>query len=73
MNVVALVSWLVVLALLFALQEIGMAREGWPTMSDMFRSFMRPLGGRWLLFGLWLWLGWHLFIRGWEFFLQEQL
>ena len=73
MNVAALVGWLVVLALLFPLQGIGMAREGWPTMSDMFGAFTRPLVGRWLLFGLWLWLGWHLFIRGWEFFLREQL
>ncbi len=73
MNVAAVVAWLVVLALLFSLQGVGMAREGWPTMSDMFRAFMRPLVGRWLLFGLWLWLGWHLFIRGWEFFLRGRL
>ena len=73
MNVAAVVAWLVVLALLFSLQGVGMARAGWPTMSDMFRAFMRPLAGRWLLFGLWLWLGWHLFIRGWEFFLRGRL
>jgi hypothetical protein len=27
--------------------------------------------GRFILFGLWLWLGWHLFIRGWAFFLRS--
>jgi hypothetical protein len=31
---------------------------------------MRPWLGRVVLFGLWLWLGWHLFIRGWRFFLR---
>jgi len=25
-----------------------------------------------VLFALWLWVGWHLFIRGWEFFLQRR-
>jgi hypothetical protein len=29
-----------------------------------------PLG-RFLLFGLWLWLGRHLFNRGWDFFLRS--
>ena len=42
----------------------------WPTLSQMFRDFMRPLPGRVVLFGIWLWLGWHLFIRGWNFFLR---
>jgi hypothetical protein len=27
--------------------------------------------GRFILFGFWLWLGWHLFIRGWAFFLRS--
>jgi hypothetical protein len=26
-----------------------------------------------IVFGLWLWLGWHLFIRGWEFFMENRL
>ena len=42
----------------------------WPSMSSMLRAFMRPVGGRVVLFGLWLWIGWHLFIRGWTFFLR---
>jgi hypothetical protein len=32
---------------------------------------MRPALGRAILFGLWLWLGWHVFIRGWTFFLRS--
>lgn len=27
--------------------------------------------GRWALFGLWLWFGWHTFVRGWHFLLPE--
>jgi hypothetical protein len=27
--------------------------------------------GRWFLFGCWIWLGWHFFIRGWTFFLHH--
>jgi hypothetical protein len=39
-------------------------------MSDIFRGGDAPGLGRALLFGLWLWLGWHLFLRGWTFFLR---
>ncbi len=42
----------------------------WPSLSDMFRAFMRPPAGRVTLLALWLWLGWHLFIRGWGLFLR---
>ncbi len=74
MHVVAIVGWIVIFALLFTWQGIGLARgPAWPTLSDIFRAFMGPLVGRWLLFGLWLWLGWHVFIRGWEFFMRSRL
>ncbi len=26
-------------------------------------TLMSPLLGRWLVFAMWLWLGWHLFVR----------
>ena len=69
---VALVGWLVIVALLLAWQGIGLVRgPDWPTLSDLLRSLMRPVLGRALLFGLWLWLGWHLFIRGWGFLLRS--
>lgn len=35
----------------------------------MLRAISRSVVGRWLLFAAWLWLGWHLFMRGWSFFL----
>jgi hypothetical protein len=31
---------------------------------------LRPPPGRFLVFGLWLGLRWHLFVRGWDFFLR---
>jgi hypothetical protein len=31
---------------------------------------MRYPVGRWALFALWLWVGWHIFIRGWHFLLR---
>lgn len=73
MRVVAVTGWIVVFGALFTLQALGLAWGApWPTMSDMLRAFMRPTVGRWLVFGLWLWIGWHLFIRGWELFMRSR-
>jgi hypothetical protein len=72
MRPVALVGWLVIVGTLFLWQGIGLVRgPEWPTVSDFFRSFMTVPVGRAVLFGLWLWLGWHLFIRGGSFFLRS--
>jgi hypothetical protein len=69
---VAVVGWLVVFGALLGWQGLMLAHgPPWPTMSSMLRAFMHPLPGRVVLFGLWLWIGWHLFIRGWTFFLQH--
>jgi uncharacterized protein DUF6186 len=63
---IALVGWLVIVAALLVWQGAGLlVGEGWPTLTDFFRASMRPLLGRVVLFGLWLWLGWHLFVRDW--------
>ena len=71
MNFVAVVGWLVVFGALLGWQGFMLAHgPSWPTMSSMLRAFMRPAAGRAILFGLWLWIGWHLFIRGWTFFLR---
>lgn len=74
MRAVAVGGWVLVFGAMFAWQGIGMATSsGWPAMSDMLRPLTNPILGRWVLFGLWLWLGWHLFIRGWEFFMENRL
>ncbi len=72
MHVVAVTGWIVIVAVLLAWQGMALAYSPeWPTLSSIFRALMRPAIGRFVLFALWLWLGWHLFIRGWEFFLRR--
>jgi hypothetical protein len=72
MRAVAIVGWLVIVGVLLVWQGFGLLwGPDWPTLSDFFRSFMTVPVGRFVLFGLWLWLGWHLFIRGWSFFLRS--
>jgi hypothetical protein len=59
-------------AAMLVLEGVGLTQQGhaWPTVSDLLRSMTRPVFGRWIFFALWLWVGWHFFIRGWQFFLQ---
>ena len=66
------VAWAVLFAAIMVVEGLGLTLRGhqWPTLSDIFRVAMRPEWGRWLLFALWLWVGWHFFIRGWTFFLR---
>lgn len=71
--VIALVGWGVLIAAVFVWEGFGLVRphDGWPTLSDMLRRITSTAPGRWFLFALWLWLGWHLFVRGWHFFLRR--
>lgn len=66
------IAWVVLFAVMLVLEGLGLSLRGhaWPTVSDLFRSASRPTYGRWMLFALWLWAGWHFFIRGWQFFLR---
>ncbi len=71
MRAIAVVGWIVIVGALLAWQGLALANTPeWPTLSEIFRTFMRPVAGRVMVFALWLWLGWHLFIRGWRFFLR---
>ena len=61
-------AWAVLLGALFAWEGLALARvTGVPSLSDVVRVIMRYPVGRWALFGLWLWVGWQLFIRRWLF------
>ncbi|MBI3649363.1 MAG: hypothetical protein HY240_11545 [Actinobacteria bacterium] len=72
MRSLATIGWIVIFAAVFVWQGIGLSRGAdWPTMSDMLRAFMAPAAGRICLFAMWLWLGWHLFVRHWELFLRS--
>lgn len=65
MRAVAIVGWIVIVGLLLLWQGFALVRAPeWPTISQLFRDFMALPVGRPILFGLWLWLGWHLFARG---------
>jgi hypothetical protein len=73
-RVIGGIGWAVILTALVAWEAIGlMVGRGWPTLSHVTREVTRSPVGRWVLFGAWLWLGWHLFIRGWQFFLRGPL
>jgi hypothetical protein len=72
MGLMALVGWAVLVALFFIWQGLAMVSgPSFPTISDMLDVVTRSVVGRWVLFAVWLWLGWHLFVRGWQFFLRD--
>jgi hypothetical protein len=64
--------WAVLVGAVFAWEGLALSHISGsvPTLSATFRAIMRYPPGRWALFALWLWLGWHLFVRGWHFLLQ---
>ena len=69
---IALVGYAVIVGALLAWQAVGLIRPGddWPTLSELLRKVTRTAPGRWILFACWLWVGWHLFVRGWRFLLR---
>lgn len=64
--------WAVLFGALFAWEGLALSHISGtvPTLSATFRAIMRYPFGRWALFALWLWFGWHIFIRGWHFLLR---
>ncbi|WP_190233040.1 DUF6186 family protein [Streptomyces avicenniae] len=64
--------WAVLFGALFAWEGAGLLRptDGIPTLSQAIDAVTRHHIGRWALFALWLWVGWHAFIRGWHFLLR---
>ena len=69
--VIGYLVWAALFGALFAWEGLALARAGgFPTLSDAFRVIMRYPVGRWVLFALWLWAGWHFFVRGWHFLLR---
>jgi len=64
------VWWTILVA--FVLWELGGAIFHTPRLRDVFASVTRWRVARSLLFGMWLWVGWHFLIRGWHFFLRSR-
>jgi hypothetical protein len=71
--IVPLVGYAVIVGALFAWQAVGLLRPGddWPTLSELLHKVTRTAPGRWILFAAWLWVGWHVFVRGWRFLLRR--
>jgi hypothetical protein len=69
---VGFVLWAALFAGMVVLEGISLSTRGkdWPSLSDLLRAATRPVFGRWIMLAFWLWLGWHMFIRGWPFFLR---
>jgi hypothetical protein len=71
-RMIGVVGWAVIFGLLLLWQGFALANgPSWPTMSDLIDNAMRSVIGRVVLFALWLWIGWHTFVRGWELFLRS--
>ena len=71
--VIGYLVWAFLFGALFAWEGIGLVRsdDAFPTLSDAMGAVMRYPVGRWALFALWLWFGWHTFVRGWHFLLRD--
>jgi hypothetical protein len=63
--VMGVAVWAMLVAVFLGYQGFCLLSDDdrWPPITDIFRDVIRYPAGRWLLFGLWLWLGWHLFVR----------
>jgi hypothetical protein len=62
---VNLVLWGVIWGALWAWQFVTMARRpDLPSFGDLVLAVQRWRLGRLLLFAGWVWLGWHVFVRG---------
>lgn len=73
LRVIGLIGWGVIIGALLVWEGLGLVYDHgrWPTLSDMLRTVTATVPGRWILFALWLWAGWHMFVRGWQFFLRD--
>jgi hypothetical protein len=67
-----LIGWAVVMGIVLAWQGFGLVRLGdeFPTLTDVLRKVTAHGPGRLILFGSWLWLGWHLFVLQWREWLR---
>jgi hypothetical protein len=70
--VIGYIVWALLFGALFAWEGLALSHLSGsvPTLSDTFRAIMRYPFGRWALFAVWLWFGWHIFVRGWHFLLR---
>jgi len=63
----SLLGWAVAFGLVFAWQGVTLAKRdaGWLPLTEIVEAVRLPVV-RWVAFALWLWVGWHVFVRTWE-------
>lgn len=64
-SVMGVAVWALVISAFLGYQGFCLVSDDdrWPSFTEILRDVVRYPGGRWVLGGLWLWLGWHLFVR----------
>jgi hypothetical protein len=57
--------WSLIMAMFLGYQGFCLvdANDRWPPITEILAVAIRNPVARAVLFGLWLWLGWHLFVR----------
>ena len=58
-----LVGYVVLAAAMVSCQIASLLSRRIPTIGQVASVVARHRGGRWLLLGGWMWVGWHLFVR----------
>jgi hypothetical protein len=61
---VTLAGFAVLAAAITTYQLLGVVRRRTPTLGQAVGAFLGTRYGRPVLLAAWLWLGWHLFVRG---------
>jgi len=70
-SVFGISAWLAV-GIAFGVWEVGGYLFDYPRLGNVLTYFTHVRRLRQLMYGFWLWLGWHFFYRGWVFFLRAQ-
>lgn len=65
---IGIVGWGVLFGAMLVWQGIALVRaeHGFPGITRLIEEAGRFGVVRWVAAGVWLWLGWHVFVRTWE-------
>lgn len=63
-HTITLVGYTVLLSALAVYEILALRVAAIPTLGDLAAVIARSRAGRWFLLVGWVWLGWHLFVRG---------